>query len=524
MVITELYIKNFGKFSERKFYLRDGIQVISGENEWGKSTLHAFIRAMLFGMERGRGKAAAKDHFTRYEPWDGTGYYGGIMRFSCGGRNFRLERRFSRAGKYVSLVCEDDGEELSVEHGDLEMLLDGMTPAVFDNTVSIGQFMAEPGQELARSLKNYTANYYETGGAEIDLNGAVQTLRSKRKEAEKTLAKEKEKLEQKRRDLFLECRYLETDMEQLRAQYDNLDERLRKCAEAQEREEVSPGADGQTGSRDGNRVQGMIGTGAAGIFAGTVGTAWSFLSGGGQWSGPGVPLRVISLVFLLLGIVLFCKGVAGIIKKKADEKKFIKVKKENGNIQKNVKSFEIEADKIQWEMGRIRSEWKEKEIRCGNLREQAEEAVSGEGIRQIERRSQALETAEQELIETARNLGGELARRLNARASEIFSAVTDGKYTGLKVSEELNITVWDGERRIPAERLSRGTLEQIYFSVRMAAAELLQEESLPVILDETFAFYDDKRLESALKWLSAQERQVIILSCQKREEKLLRTF
>ena len=90
MVITELYIRNFGKLSEQHFYLRDGVQVISGENEFGKTTLHAFIRAMLFGMERGRGRAAAKDDFSRYEPWDDPGSYAGVMRFTCGGRSFRL--------------------------------------------------------------------------------------------------------------------------------------------------------------------------------------------------------------------------------------------------------------------------------------------------------------------------------------------------------------------------------------------------------------------------------------------------
>lgn len=123
MVIRELYIKNFGKFTERHFYLKDGVQVISGENEFGKSTIHAFIRAMLFGLERGRGRAAAKDTFTRYEPWENPGYYAGVMRFTCGGRNFRLERNFARSVQRASLVCEDDGEELSLEHGDLDMLL-----------------------------------------------------------------------------------------------------------------------------------------------------------------------------------------------------------------------------------------------------------------------------------------------------------------------------------------------------------------------------------------------------------------
>ena len=150
MIIRELYIKNFGKFSEQHFYLHDGLQVISGENEFGKSTIHAFIRAMLFGLERGRGRAAVKDDFTRYEPWDNPGYYARVMRFSCGERNFRLERNFARANRQVLLVCEDDGEELSVEHGDLNMLLGGMTGELFDSTVSVGQLKSRPERSLRK--------------------------------------------------------------------------------------------------------------------------------------------------------------------------------------------------------------------------------------------------------------------------------------------------------------------------------------------------------------------------------------
>jgi signal peptidase II len=172
MKITELYIKNFGRFSEQHFYIKDGVQVIYGENEYGKSTLQAFIRAMLFGMERGRGKAAAKDDFSKYQPWENPNYYAGVMRFRCGNRNFRLERSFDRILKQVSLVCEDDGEELSVEHGDLDMLLGGITPGMYDNTVSIGQFQSRPGQELAESLKNYAEENLQLG-TEKKLTGRI---------------------------------------------------------------------------------------------------------------------------------------------------------------------------------------------------------------------------------------------------------------------------------------------------------------------------------------------------------------
>ena len=119
-------------------------------------------------------------------------------------------------------------------------------------------------------------------------------------------------------------------------------------------------------------------------------------------------------------------------------------------------------------------------------------------------------------------MGDQTAKLLNRRASEIFAAVADGACRSIRMDEERRLSVWDGSRNIPAERLSRGTIEQIYLAVRLAAAEVLLEEPVPVILDDVFAFYDDKRLESALKWLSRQGKQVIIFTCHKREEEIVK--
>ena len=74
MRIRELYLKNFGKFSGKKLTLSDGINLVYGENESGKSTLHTFIKSMLFGMERGRGRASQNDTFTSFEPWENSCY------------------------------------------------------------------------------------------------------------------------------------------------------------------------------------------------------------------------------------------------------------------------------------------------------------------------------------------------------------------------------------------------------------------------------------------------------------------
>ena len=69
MQIREARIFNFGKLQNANFEFKEGMNVIYGENEHGKSTLHAFLMGMLFGMEKGRGRASAGDMYSRYEPW-----------------------------------------------------------------------------------------------------------------------------------------------------------------------------------------------------------------------------------------------------------------------------------------------------------------------------------------------------------------------------------------------------------------------------------------------------------------------
>lgn len=537
MRIRELYLKNFGKFSEKHFYMKDGVQTVYGENEFGKSTLHAFIRAMLFGMERGRGRAAGKDAFSRFEPWENSNYYAGVMRFECGGRNFRLERSFDRFSKHVSLVCEDDGEELSVEHGDLEMLLGGITPAEFDCTVSVGQLMARPGEELAESLKNYAANYYETGGGEVDLSGALDELRKRRKEVERGLKEEERRQEEKRKILVQERTYLERDLNKLREEYEEKGNAARRVtrekerrAEQEEREkrkkdERTPGP--AEHGREYERHQNISEKGASGGLRIPVGVICLILGVSGILAGLVMPgesfmgsaaAGLISVLLLIAGAMLL---VLGIRRAKAEQRDDREEETEDDGEKSILRELERQEERLRWEMSRIRAEWKEKQVRAENLREQEEEIIRSDTEKNLLKRRQALLLAEEKICSAAEKLGQQTSQLLNRRASEIFAELTAGKYRGIEADDRLEITIWDGERRIRAERLSRGTLEQIYFSVRMAAAELLQEEAMPLIFDDTFVFYDDKRLESALKWLSRQDRQVIIFTCQRREGEML---
>lgn len=499
MQITELYIRGFGKFTEKHFYFRNGLQIIYGENGYGKSTIHAFVRAMLFGMERGRGRAAGKDDFSRYQPWETPERYGGVMWFLVGGRRFRLERRFGRQERTASLICEDDGEELSVEQGDLDMLLGGMTASVFDNTISIGQLRAEPGIFLAESLEQYASNCCASGDEAYDLKGAFDHLKERIRETERK-KKQKELLRARKiESLEQECAYLEKEMEQLQEEFRMLETNWKG-----ERQEQGQQAE----TMDHPPLTGGFGKkGAVAFLVGCAGLLWTHLPGVGELV-PGVKVvSLLSVAFLLLGVVLV---IAGWRERRKD------VPEKGTDTQRQDTDA---SQRFQWERERIQKEWKERKLRLENCREQVEEIGPDEEEQELQKELEGIFLAQETLKETARKMGKRISLQFCRRASELFSEITGGKYRSVFVEEGFRITVWDGVRRIPSDRLSRGTLEQLYFAVRMAAAEQLVEEPVPIFLDDTFVFYDDDRLRSVLEWLERQNRQVFLFTCQQRERK-----
>lgn len=104
MFIKSINIENFGNFHKQDFALSEGINSFVHENGWGKSTLAAFIKAMLYGMdEKGRKKEGFFER-ERYFPWNG-GKFGGSMIFSVGKKDYRVTRFFDKKKKELD-TCE----------------------------------------------------------------------------------------------------------------------------------------------------------------------------------------------------------------------------------------------------------------------------------------------------------------------------------------------------------------------------------------------------------------------------------
>ena len=379
-------------------------------------------------MERGRGKAAHNDAFSRFEPWENPNEYAGTMRFSCGEKTFCLKRRFDRYTKGAVLICEDDGEKLSVEHGDLDMLLNGLTAEQFENTAAIGQLGARPGQSLAAELQNYAANYYETGNSGVDLAGAEEHLKQRKKEITRKWKQLESEKAEKRQALQRKYQYIQ--QEKMR-----LSQRCRKRSDScrfREPEHVTEEGE--------EKISWQI---IAAMCLLAVGV-------------------ILHSVYTLIPVGKYFVSYLG-AKRRAD-KKSVRIKER----ETMESGYREKKQKLYWTLQRIGEEQKEKQVSLNNVKEQLEELdFSGEEEQRLKKTARALEIASETMEKAVASMSKDFGTVLNEKASKILAKATDG-YTRLLI-EDSETDSFLSEGRIPGRTRVSRERGQVYFALRMAA-------------------------------------------------------
>ena len=93
MKLIRCHIENFGKLSDFTCEFTEGCNTICEENGWGKSTLAAFLRVMLFGFRNEGKRDPIENERKRYTPWQ-KGVYGGELQFESDGKQYSVRRTF----------------------------------------------------------------------------------------------------------------------------------------------------------------------------------------------------------------------------------------------------------------------------------------------------------------------------------------------------------------------------------------------------------------------------------------------
>ena len=106
MKLIRLHVENFGKLQNFDFSFQEALNILLKENGWGKSTLAAFIKAMLYGMPASSKQSLDENERKKYMPWQG-GAYGGSLEFSTASGKYRIERFFGAKESGDSFVLYD---------------------------------------------------------------------------------------------------------------------------------------------------------------------------------------------------------------------------------------------------------------------------------------------------------------------------------------------------------------------------------------------------------------------------------
>lgn len=241
MRLIDLHIEGFGKFHDLDLRFAEGMNILYGHNEAGKSTLHAFLQAMLYGLERRPGIGSAAKLHKKYRPWDAPERFGGTLRLAHEGRIYRIVRDFNaddlsadgaatttaggagltggagagygaaampgtgaagtagaatlaNAGRASGAAApaagadacpleiwdETAGVRVPDPRGFLQAMLGGISETAFENTVSIGQLRSATSRSMVHELKSYITNLSTTGDMSLDSAGALKLLRQQR--------------------------------------------------------------------------------------------------------------------------------------------------------------------------------------------------------------------------------------------------------------------------------------------------------------------------------------------------------
>jgi len=158
--------------------------------------------------------------------------------------------------------------------------------------------------------------------------------------------------------------------------------------------------------------------------------------------------------------------------------------------------------------------------------DEIEVEISGieEQLKYYRENAQALALAISLLDEAYEEFSDMFAPELAKKTGKIFGKITGGKYDTVYLNSDFELVAANlsAEKRFDEVRLSAGTLEQLWISLRLAIVDLIYEKSEmlpPLVIDDAFVNFDDSRCKSALEFLAetAKTRQVILFTCHTRE-------
>ena len=574
MRIESLHIDKFGKLRSFDLAFPEGLTIVRGDNESGKTTILAFLRAMLYGLN-GKSASIAQNDRRKYMPWGETSM-GGSLRLTDGRTAWEIARVFGQTKKQDTLRVTDlaSGEAVELPAGDEPgRVLLGVDEAVFADTLYVSARGSRPSGDGA-ALTDKIRNLVGTGSEDVDLKSVLDRLRAA-KNAIAPRAKDKGQLAAVQREQDEVQRALLASAQE-QQELARLRERVQALSDAPSPAASRATAAGRSALREriAEKERAALRLADYRRQVDALDARIAALEAQGlPEKAPAPAGRAPELLFLALALLVSAASVAcgllftnyafaGLIATAGLSVLYMRAKdareaaeapaaaapeagrelaaarreramyvQQSERLAGQIAQMEaaIEAEMAPPDPARqealisARVELEALEKRAGDpaaLRARLAALKSQESA--LLQRLAALDMAEQALGEAARERQQGFAPELAGHVERILSRVTAGKYARAAISQSLEISLQPGAGALqPWEFFSGGTVELMYLALRLGLIRMLEKHSgpLPALLDDPFVLLDDARCREALGVLrdAAQAgSQVLLFTCQDR--------
>ena len=580
MRIESLHIDKFGKLRAFDLAFPEGLTIVRGDNESGKTTILAFLRAMLYGLN-GKSASIAQNDRRKYMPWGETSM-GGSLRLTDGRTAWEIARVFGQTKKQDTLRVTDlaSGEAVELPAGDEPgRVLLGVDEAVFADTLYVSARGSRPSGDGA-ALTDKIRNLVGTGSEDVDLKSVLDRLRAA-KNAIAPRVKDKGQLAAVQREqdevqrALLASAQEQQELARLRERVQALSDAPATAegrATAALRERIAEKERAALRLADYRRQVDALDARIAALEA----QALPEKAPAPATSRAAAASRAPELLFLALALLVSAASVAcgllftnyafaGLIATAGLSVLYMRAKDAREAAEEAPAAADAapEAGRELAAARRERAMYVQQSERLAGQIAQMEAALEAEmappdparqealisarvELEALEKRAgdpaalrarlaalksresallqrlAALDMAEQALSEAARERQQGFAPELAGHVERILSRVTAGKYARAAISQSLEISLQPGAGALqPWEFFSGGTVELMYLALRLGLIRMLEKHSgpLPALLDDPFVLLDDARCREALGVLrdAAQAgSQVLLFTCQDR--------
>ena len=601
MKIDDFKINNYGKIENSEVFLQNGINLIKGYNEAGKSTILSFLNSMLYGIDKT--KKGNISEYDKYLPWLSTNFSGSMNYRLDNGNNYYVFRDFK---KKTPIILDRNRNDITANFKQSKKGIDfleeqiGVDKKTFQNTSISYQKLVVLDDKNKAEMSGKLANLISTGEENYSYDDIIKRLNNKQLEEVGTSRTKKRpinnieerilKLEQERREVlnikdkkermteereeiqkkFATVGYIKQMITEIKENflkketekkiYTEIYNRIEKKKEEIE-EKKKERIDVITKEKVFDKIKWIYLI----LTLIAIPAAYYYI------------YSLIAYVLLLIFIYIIAKNNSD--KRMADlEEKNRAVEKELNILRKDViqderviqkekKEFEERFENVKKQMfqkyknfvnreylerilkkdiegvfkeaSEIEKEYENTMYRLSqiNAERNVVESTSGklaEIVEELEELKQerekllnyndTIEIAKEILKESYDELKNNVGPEFDKKLSYIVKKITNGKYDDVYIDINHNIKMkTEHGEYVNLERFSTGTIEQVNLALRLAYIDTISKESLPIILDEAFAFYDDERLANIMRFLSEEyiNRQVIIFTCSNREKKII---